>query len=144
LYAFGDVVALRFLRDLLNLGVDLALAARAAREAQVLSPGADGEGFDYRRIAVLDPAWWWFLPIVEELAQKEPDGELLRVWDQSMLAKRGLLRDQPPATVPIADDEADPLAYWYPISAVAIEIVGKADSWRRRHRVSIRDWPPWM
>lgn len=144
LYALGDVVALRFLRDLLNLGVGLPLAARAAREAQVLSPGVDGECYDYRRVATLEPAWWWFFPIVEELAREEPEGELLRVWDEAMLARRGLIRDERPATQPIPEDESDPLAYWYPISAVATEIVGKADSWRRRHRVSVRDWPPWM
>src|SRR5215470_10287230 len=39
LYALGDVVALRFMRDVLGLGVDLALAGRLAREAHVLTPG---------------------------------------------------------------------------------------------------------
>ena len=143
LYALGDVVGLRFLRDLLGLKVDQGLATRLARGAQVLSPGPDGEFLAYREIASLDPPWWWHLPVIEELAQGEPDGELLRVWDQSMLARRGLLRDEP-GTQPIPDDEADPLAYWYPISAVASEVVGRADSWRRRHRVSVRDWAPWM
>ena len=99
----------------------------------MISPGPEGDFWAYRKIASLDPPWWWHFPVVDELAQQEPDGELLRVWNQSMLAKRGLLRDQPPATRPIPDDEADPLAYWYPISAVAAEVVGKADNWRRCH-----------
>src|SRR5215813_2383818 len=43
LYALGDVVALRLIRDVLGLGVDLALAARLAREAQVLTAGLEGE-----------------------------------------------------------------------------------------------------
>lgn len=144
LYALGDLMGLRFFRDLLGLGVDPALAARLAREAQVLSPGREGEFFAYRKIASLDPRWWWFFPVVEELAQEESEGELLQVWDESMLATRGLLTDQRPATQPIPDDEADTLAYWYPVSSVAAEIAGKADSWRRRRRVSIRDWPQWM
>jgi hypothetical protein len=144
LYALGDVVALRFLRDLLGLNVDRAVAARAARETQVLSPGREGEFFGYREIATLDPPWWWFLPVVDELAREEPEGELLMVSGQAMLAERGLLRDDWPATQPIPDGQAHPLAYWYPISAVAAEIVAKTDSWRRRHRVSVRDWPQWM
>jgi len=57
LYALGDVVALRFMRDVLGLGVDPALAARLAREAQVLSSGCEGEFFAYRKIASLDPRW---------------------------------------------------------------------------------------
>src|SRR5262249_59917734 len=130
LYALGEVVALRFMRDVLGLGVDLALAARLAREAQVLSPGREGEFFAYRKIASLDPPWWWFFPVVDELANEEPNGELLQVWDESMLATRGLLTDQRSATQPIPDDEAGTLAYWYPVSSVAAEIAGKADSWR--------------
>jgi hypothetical protein len=45
---------------------------------------------------------------------------------------------------PVPEDEDHPCAYWYPVSAVAAELVSSADSWRRRHRVSVRDWPAWM
>jgi hypothetical protein len=145
LYALGDVVALRFFRDLLELGVDPELAALIARQAQVLSPGPEGEFFAYRKIALLDPPWWFFFPAVEDLAQGKSDGELLRVWEEPMLAERGFLSHDRLSTQPVAwESESDPLAYWYPISAVASEIISKADSWRRRHRVSVRDRPPWM
>jgi hypothetical protein len=147
LYALGDVVGLRFFRDLLGLKVDRALAARLARVVQVISPGPEGEFWAYRDIARRDPPWWWFFPAVKDLADEMPEGELFRFWDESMLAKRGLLGDdQRPATdaLPYGDSEGDPVAYWYPVGAVLVEIIGKADSWRRRHRVSVRDWPPWM
>jgi hypothetical protein len=145
LYALGDVVALRFFRDLLDLRVHPELAARIAREAQVLSPGPEGEFFAYRKIALLDPPWWYFFPAVEQLAEGKPDGDLLRVWEEPMLATQGFLTHDLPSTRPVPwESESQPLAYWYPISAVAAEIVGKADGWRRRHRVSIRDWPLWM
>lgn len=144
LYALGDVVGLRFFRDLLELSVDRALATRLAREAQVLSPGPEGEFWAYREIASLDPPWWWFFPVVEELAQEECEGGLLRVWDESMVVRVGVMRGERVPTQPIPDDESDPLAYWYPISAVSAEIAAKADNWRRRHRIPIRNWPPWM
>src|SRR5262249_55100836 len=144
LYALGDVGALRFMRDVLGLGVDVALASRLAQEAQVLSPGYEGQFFAYRKIATLDPPWWWLFPAVEELAAEESDGELLRIFDEAMVtAERGMPDERVP-TQPIPDDESDPLAYWYPIGAVATEIVGRADNWRRRHRVPIRNWPAWM
>jgi hypothetical protein len=151
LYVLGDAMALRFLRDVSRLGVGLTLAARVAREVvwgEVVCGGAVGDGckyLSYRQIAPLDPPWWFFFPAVEELAEGEPDGELLRVWEEPMLAKRGSLSHDRPSSQPVAwESESEPLAYWYPISAVAAEIIGKADSWRRRHRVSVRDWPPWM
>jgi hypothetical protein len=145
LYALGDVVALRFFRDLLELGVDPELAARIAREAQVLSPGPEGEFFAYRKVASLDPPWWFLLPAVEHLAEGKSDGDLLRVWDEATLVERGLVSRDLPSTQPVPwESESEPFAYWYPISAIAAELVGKADSWRRRHRVSIRDWPLWM
>jgi MerR HTH family regulatory protein len=145
LYALGDVVALRFFRDLLDLGVDPELAAAIAREAQVLTPGPEVEFFAYRKIALLDPPWWFFFPAVEQLAEGKPDGDLLRVWEEPTLATRGFLSHDRPSTQPVPwESESEPLAYWYPISAIASDIISKADNWRRRHRVSIRDWPPWM
>jgi hypothetical protein len=146
LYVLGDAVALRFLRDVSGLGVGLTLAARVAREVVCGETVGDDYGyFPYRELAQLDPPWWFFFPAVEQLADEERDGDLVRVWEEPMLAKRGLLRDDRPSAQLVAwDSDSEPLAYWYPISAVAAEIVGKADSWRRRHRVSVRDWPPWM
>lgn len=145
LYALGDVVGLRFFRDLLGLNVDRSLVARLARTVQVISPGPKGDFWAYREIARKDPPWWWFFPAVEDVARELPEGKLLCFWDESMLAERGLLtNDQRPATDPIPYPEADPAAYWYPAGAVLVEIISKADSWRRRHRVSVRDWPPWM
>jgi len=143
LYALGDVVALRFLRDLLGMGVHMALAARLATEAQVLCLGRERRFFAYRKIAGLDPPWWWFFPVVEELAHEELEGALVQIWDEAMLESRHLLNANRSATRPIPDG-ADPVAYWYPVSAVASEVVARADNWRRRHRISIRDWPPWM
>jgi hypothetical protein len=145
LYALGDVVGLRFFRDLLGLNVDREVAARLARVVQVISPGPEGEFWAYREMATKDPPWWWFFPVVEGVAEELPEGELLCFWDESMLAERGLLtNEQRPATDPIPYPEADPAAYWYPTGAVVTELIAKADSWRRRHRVSVRDWPPWM
>jgi hypothetical protein len=143
LYVLGDVVGLRFFRDLLGLNVDRDLASRLARLVQVISPGPEGDFWAYRKIATKDPPWWWFFPVVEALTEDWPDQELLRFWDESMLAAQGLLtgaREQQP----IPDDQDDPCAFWYPVSAVAAELTEKSDSWRRRHRVSIRDWPAWM
>jgi hypothetical protein len=72
-------------------------------------------------------------------------GDLLRVWDEPTLARRGFLSHDRPSMQPVRwESESEPFAYWYPISAVAAEIVSKADSWRRRHRVSVRDWPQGM
>jgi hypothetical protein len=72
-------------------------------------------------------------------------GELLVFCDETMLRPNIVLPGERSATQPIPlDDAPEPVAYYYPISAVAAEIVGKADSWRRRHRVSVRDWPPSM
>jgi hypothetical protein len=147
LYVLGDALALRFLRDVSSLGVDLTLAARVAREVVCGEAVGDDDYkyLPYRKIASLDPPWWFFFPAVEQLAEEKADGDLLRVWEEPMLAAKGLLRNDGASTQTIAwDSESVPLAYWYPISAVAAEIVGKADSWRRRHRVSIRDWPQWM
>ena len=62
------------MRDVLGLGVVLVLAARLAQDAQVLSPGLEGEFFAYRKIAGLDPPWWGFFPVVEELAEEEAGG----------------------------------------------------------------------
>ncbi|HYU39080.1 MAG TPA: hypothetical protein VEM59_04475 [Acidimicrobiia bacterium] len=86
----------------------IGLGARTLRRA------VQGEFFPYREIASLDPAWWWFFPVAEDLAQEIPEGDLLRFWDESMLAKRGLLGDdQRPATdaLPYSDSEDDPVAY---------------------------------
>jgi hypothetical protein len=111
----------------------------------VISPGPEGEFWAYRDMATKDPAWWWFFPVTEDVVQELPAGELLCFWDESMLVERGLLsNDQQPATHPIPYPEVDPAAYGYPAGAVLVELIGKADCWRRRHRVSIRDWPPWM
>src|SRR5262245_24676309 len=63
LYALGDVVGLRFFRDLLALDVDRDLATRLARMVQVISPGQEGDFWAYRKIAVKDPPWWWFFPV---------------------------------------------------------------------------------
>jgi hypothetical protein len=143
LYALGDVVGLRFFRDLLALNVDRGLATRLARLIQVIKPGPEGDFWAYRKIATKDPPWWWFFPVVENLAEETPDEDLVRFWDESMLAKEGLVSGQRQGK-PIPEDQDDPWAYWYPVSAVAAELVSSADSWRRRHRVSVRDWPPWM
>jgi hypothetical protein len=146
LYVLGDVVAVRFLRDISSLGVDLSLAARVAREVVCgEAVGDDYKYLPYRSIATLDPPWWFFFPAVEDLVERESDGELLRVWEEPMLDGKGFLSHARPSTQPVAwESESEPLAYWYPISAVAAEIIGNADSWRRRHRVSVRDWPSWM
>jgi hypothetical protein len=143
LYALGDVVGLRFFRDLLALSVDRDLATRLARLVEVISPGPEGDFWAYREIAVKDPPWWWFLPVVKDLAEESTDEDLLRFWDESMLAKAGLLSDVRQGQA-IPEDQDDPCALWYPVSAVAAELVSNADGWRRRHRVSVRDWPPWM
>jgi hypothetical protein len=143
LYALGDAIGLRFLRDLLALKVNRELATRLARVVQVISPGPDGDFWAYRRIAVKDPPWWWFFPVAEDLAEEWPDEDLLRFWDESMLATQGLLTGAREDR-PIPECQDDPCAYWYPVSAVAAELVSSADSWRRRHRVSVRDWPVWM
>ena len=65
LYALGDVVGLRFFRDLLALNVDRDLATRLARTVQTISPGPEGDFWAYRKIAVKDPPWWWFFRVVE-------------------------------------------------------------------------------
>jgi hypothetical protein len=146
LYVLGDAVALRFLREVSTLGVSLALAARVAREVVCgEAVGDDYRYLPYRKIASLDPPWWFFFPAVEQLAGGKSDGDLLRVWEETTLVERGFLSRGQPLTQPVPwESESEPLAYWYPISAVAAETVGKADSWRRRHRVSIRDWPLWI
>jgi hypothetical protein len=64
LYALGDVVGLRFFRDLLALN-DRDLATRLARTVQTISPGPEGDFWAYRKIAVKDPPWWWFFRVVE-------------------------------------------------------------------------------
>src|SRR5262249_14203894 len=143
LYALGDVVGLHFFRDMLELSVERDLASRLARTVQTISPGPEGDFWAYRKIAAKDPPWWWFFPVVEELADEWPDEDLLRFWDESMLATQGLLNGEPLGK-PIPDDQDDPCAYWYPVSAVAAELISSVDSWRRRHRISVRDWPPWL
>lgn len=147
LYALGDAVALRFLRDVSRLGVALSLAARVAREVVCgEAVGDDYRYLPYREIATLERPWWFFFPAVEELAEgEESEGELLRVFEEPYLAEHGFLGNDRASMEPVPlESKSEPLAYWYPVSALASEIVGKADSWRRRHRVSVRDWPPWM
>jgi hypothetical protein len=52
----------------------------------------------------------------------------------------GINEDDRVSTRPLTwESDTEPFAYWYPINAVAAEVVGNADSWRRRHRVSVRD-----
>jgi hypothetical protein len=63
LYALGDVVGLRFFRDLLALNVDriwrLALLEQSRRSRR------QGDFWAYRKIAAQGPPWWWFFPVVE-------------------------------------------------------------------------------
>jgi hypothetical protein len=33
---------------------------------------------------------------------------------------------------------------WLPISRYASDLLEKADQWRRRRRVPLKRWPPWM
>jgi MerR HTH family regulatory protein len=139
LYSLGDVVALRMMRRLLDAGADREVVARVGEEARFW----DGEHYwALREVAVAEPPWWYLAPMYRELL---PDGELTPIWLADQLDAR--LRDEPEVhresgLVWLGRDP--PCAVWLPFSELCGEMCGRADSWRRRRRISPKQWPGWM
>jgi len=156
IYHLADLVALRVLADLRALGVTRDVAARVC-EGVPLHPDAtdDDDYMPYRQVAMLDPPWWYLLPVHWDLIDRHmrelPDIELIGVVPEDRVDAWVSAFD--PGDVYVLHREegfkrlsqADlPLIVLYPITALAAELAARADAWRRQRRIRQKDWMPWL
>ena len=153
LYGLSDVLAVRLIRRLLELGVEREAVARFGEEFLVY----EGLPWSVRSIAATDPPWWCMVPATVELWDlRDPEADDadeggLRYQDAGIIEAiverhreddNDLCRDD--NGVYWRDADGSMFVVWLPITRDAIELASKADHWQRQRRIPPNRWPPCM
>jgi hypothetical protein len=133
------------MRILLGAGAEREVVARVGEELPTIDDdGTVWEWPSFRWIAAADPPWWYMVPMIAELLPPKKDAFVVFLDDQlheeveenaDHVERDGLVFLEINDTL---------WAVWLPISAIAGELVLKADHWRRQRRVPLDEWPEWM
>jgi hypothetical protein len=155
LYGLSDVLAVRLMRRLLALGVEREAVARFGEEFLV----HEGLPWSVRSIAAQDPPWWCLVPATVELWDlRDPDTDDAAAADEGGLRYEGagiidaiIERHHREDDDLCRDDdgvywrgEGGLLVVWLPITRDAVELLERADLWRRQRRILVKHRPPWM
>lgn len=140
LYGLSDVVTVKVLRLLLDVGVDREVVTSVGEHLPVVEVGTL---LNCREVATMNqwavaPKGWYGLDMLDVKSVRFFSGDawvaFRSTWEIDAVGER----------VSMLGGDGQVFAVGVALSQVAAEIVSKADAWRRQRRIKLEYWPPWM